>query len=314
MRNRWWMILAVIAFTLCALTSMSAMAAPLDQQTLDEPLLGIARIIYESLLGHHYFAAMAGALVLLTAILRRVGVRVTPWFGTDLGGTLLVFGNAVGGALLAAALGGGALSLTLLGSAVVVGGAAAGGYTAVKRLVITPLRRRSARWPAWLRYLFGAVAWIFGRAAREIPEDSGATLRSSIVTGVVFLAILHSGACASVRPAFRAGVDAALVCQRENLAGLAYEAFEVARRYLSTTIAGDGSVDTAAIRAAARMVRTDAGRCAFAAALAALAASTSGPTQMAGTLPSSYVLRRGLADIAREDWHVRLTLDGEALR
>jgi hypothetical protein len=61
-------------------------------------------------------------------------------------------------------------------------------------------------------------------------------------------------------------------------------------------------------------VRTDAGRCAFAAALAAVTEAMAQRRGALGVGPSpAYVLRRELEVITRYDWQRQLRLDGEAI-
>lgn len=127
----------------------------------------LARLIYDGVMSGQYFAAAAGALVLATAMLRRYGAQLLPWFASDAGGTVLTLTGSLGGALLTAAVGGAAVSWSLVWAALIVGFVAIGGYKTIKRLVIDPLRPRAANWPIWGRAAFSVVAWIFDR-----PETS----------------------------------------------------------------------------------------------------------------------------------------------
>lgn len=262
----------------------------------------LVSIILQGVLGGgSYFAAAAGALVLLTAILRRGGSQLLPWLGTDVGGTTLAFGGSVGGALLTAALAHVTPSWGLIWASIQVGATAVGGYVALKRLVIAPLRSRAASWPWPLRALYSMVAWIFDRQAPPPPA----------ATSVLLVLMVSLGGCATARHVTAVGVSTALDCQTATLTGLAGEAFELAKNFMISTIADDGTVDTGAIREAARAVRSDAGRCAFAAAMAAIAdvASQRRGALSIGPSPST-LLRETMASIGRFDWSRPVTLDG----
>ena len=304
--------LLLFAIAAIVLASMAwpafAHAADGTPPPADVPLLDLARLIYQGVTSGQlsYFGAAAGVLVLVTRVLRSYGAQLVPWFGGDAGGTVLVFGGSLGGALLTAALGGASPSLSLMWTSLLVGASAAGGYSAIKRLVITPLRPRVASWPAWARAVFAVVAWAFDRA-----EVKHARSPAPVVASLLVLMAISS--CATAKHAVAVGADTAIVCQTESLTGLAYEAYELSRVFVMHQITGAGDVDTAAIRAAARAVKSDAGRCAFA---AAMAAATDVLQARRGALgvgpPPSYVLRETLAVIARDDWQRLVILDGES--
>lgn len=164
-----------------------------------------------------------------------------------------------------------------------------------------------------------AVAAAGAAAMVQDPRNRPASRSSAApAVGAVLLVIAIAGCTAHQREVARAGAGAgantALVCQTESLSGLAYEANELARHYVVSLVSGTGEVDTAALRVAARQVRTDAGRCAFAAALAAVTEAMAQRRGVLGVGPEpSYVLRRELELIARDDWRRKLIIDGEPL-
>jgi hypothetical protein len=159
----------------------------------------------------------------------------------------------------------------------------------------------------------GAAALV--QDPRDRPPSAPASTRAATAPIVALvLGLLVTSSCATVRKAGAAGASTALVCQRAKPEGLALEAYELAQHYVVSLIAGSGEVDTEALRIAARQVRTDAGRCAFAAALAAVSEAMSQRRGALGVGPSpAYVLRRELEAIAREDWQRPLHLDGEVV-
>lgn len=162
-----------------------------------------------------------------------------------------------------------------------------------------------------------AVAAAGAAAMVQDPRNRPASRSSAApAVGAVLLVIAIAGCTAHQREVARAGAgagsDTALRCQSDSLTGLAMEAYEMARHYLVSTISGAGEVDTSAIRIAARQVRTDEGRCAFAAALSAITEMMAQRKGALGVGPSpSYVLRRTLEDVVRDDWQRPVEIDGE---
>lgn len=304
-------LLALAAITLAAM-AWPALAAAATGATspADAPLLELARLIYAGVTSGQlsYWGAAAGALVLVTRVLRQYGAHLVPWLGGDAGGTVLVFGASLGGALLTAALGGASPSLALAATAFLVGATSAGGYATVRRLVIHPLSSRAATWPAPLRALYWLATWAFDR-----PEPGSPSSRA-VTAPVALVLLLALSSCTGaqrsvVRHAGATGVDAGLVCQASSLTGLAGEAYQLARSYLWSRISGDGEVDIEAIRAAAREVKSDAGRCAFAAAMASLADLLSQRRGALAVSPSpAQQLQRAFAEIQQFEWQVRVTI------
>lgn len=92
---------------------------------------------------------------------------------------------------------------------------------------------------------------------------------------LVLLAITIGGtapACATVRERATVGVGAMLDCQDDNLRAGVDELLPLATQAVLAAVSGDGRhVDTAPIRAAARALKSDLGRCALASAIAILA-------------------------------------------
>lgn len=305
-------LLASMAWPVLAGADALVPTVPPDEQ----PLLELARIVYEGVTTgglSGWLVAVTGALVITTRVLRGYGAQLVPWLATGVGGAALVFVGSLGGAMLTAVLGGAAPSWSIVWYAAGIAFFAAGGYTTIKHAVIEPLRPRAASWPTFARLLFRLVSWIADR-----PQTPSSRASTAPIVGVMLLVIAGAvvGCTAHQREVARAGAgagaDTALRCQSDSLAGLALEAYELARHYLVSTISGAGEVDTTAIRIAARQVRTDAGRCAFAAALAAVTEAMSQRKGALGVGPSpAYVLRRTLGEVARDDWQRVVEIDGE---
>lgn len=153
-------------------------------------------------------------------------------------------------------------------------------------------------------------------AAAMVQDPSNRTRSTSAATTTLGAALVIGllVSCATVRKAGSAGVSTALVCQTQSLRGLALEAYESARIAIVNTIASNGSVDTKKLRDEARAALDDAKRCAFAGALAAVAEIMAQRRGVLGVGPEpSYVLRRELELIARDDWRRKLIIDGEPL-
>lgn len=168
------------------------------------------------------------------------------------------------------------------------------------------------------------LAWLIGAVTSgvllylrpEAPPPAAPSTRAVtspilfvLAAGLLLLTSCTGTQRSAVRHAGAAGVDAGLVCQQSSLTGLAGETYELARGYLWSRISGDGEVDTEAIRAAAREVRSDAGRCAFAAAMASL---TDLLAQRRGALavgPSpAQQMRQAFAEVQQFEWRVHVTV------
>lgn len=148
-------ILMLVLAMLAAFTATAAAAsaaAPSDGTWLDA-----LRPVFDAIVGGHYLAAAALALVAATAMLSRYGSKRLPFLGTGAGKAMLVLVGSFGGAVGSAALGGATLSLGLLWTAVKVAVAAAGGYSLLKELLgIIP-------WPSWMRPIVDFVRAMFNR-------------------------------------------------------------------------------------------------------------------------------------------------------
>jgi hypothetical protein len=147
--------LLVAAFSFLVAFTGTAVAA--DVSTDGAPLLDLAKPVLDAVMGGHWLAGAALALVLAVSLIRRYGAKRFPVLTTDAGGTALTFLTSLGGAVGTAALAGSAPSLALLWTALGVAAVASGGYTALKRLAAPALRWLEAKAPAWARPFVGPV-------------------------------------------------------------------------------------------------------------------------------------------------------------
>lgn len=149
--------LGVFAFVFLGFSSTAVAQAVASDQALQQQ---ISEVLRELVAGHYAYAA-ALLLVLSVALVRRYATDRVAWLRTDQGGAALVLLGAFGGAIVAAASGTRDVTWALAQDAAIVAFAASGGYSLIKRLVITPYVAPLAQRPdAW-----GAVAklivWIF---------------------------------------------------------------------------------------------------------------------------------------------------------
>jgi hypothetical protein len=108
-------------------------------------------------------------------------------------------------------------------------------------------------------------------------------LRSALLllagaAGAALLVVACNPGCTPVRQRTAVATTAFIDCQAPNVAGVLAELVPLAKQAALVAISGDGSVDTAKLRAAASPLRSDLGRCALAAAIAALAESVAPPS------------------------------------
>lgn len=107
------------------------------------------------------------------------------------------------------------------------------------------------------------------------PRDPRGIATPALLFSVAFvglMAVAAGAGCSSVRARGAAAAGAFIDCQAEHLQATLAELVPLARPAVSLAIRGDGSVDTTQLRAAAAPLRSDLARCAFAGAIAALAA------------------------------------------
>lgn len=96
----------------------------------------LLHVLREAVAGHYAYAA-ALTLVVLVALARKQAAR-WEWLGSDQGGALLVLLGAFGGAVVAAASGTREVTWMLARDAAIVAFSASGGYSLLKRLLVTP--------------------------------------------------------------------------------------------------------------------------------------------------------------------------------
>lgn len=149
------------------------------------------RLLYAAAKSGHYAYATALALVLVVALVRRYAAPRVAWLASDAGGAALALFGSFGAALAAALASGDGLSWRLVWAAIGVAVTAAGGYSLVKRLIVTPiLVPLSKRAPAWMQPLIALALFAF-----ESKADAAARKQAA------------GDAAVAAKPA--AGVDAA---------------------------------------------------------------------------------------------------------
>lgn len=171
-----------LALSLClimlfafATTAFAAGAVAPD----DGSLLDLARPVYDAIMGGHYIAAAAFALVLAVALVRRYAPdksKVQTFVHSDAGAAVTTLLMAFGGAMATATLGGAAWHWAMLWTSATVAFAAAGSYAIIKKLVIEPLQASAwyAKAPAWLKAALQVVFWLFDKPdAVKAAEAAG---------------------------------------------------------------------------------------------------------------------------------------------
>jgi hypothetical protein len=132
----------------------------------------LLRPVYDAIIAGDYAFAIASAIVLLAAVLRRWGSKVLPWFGTQPGGVAILMIGSFGASLSTALAAGEPISWDLVYGAFKTAAVAGSLYSWLKRLVIDPLRPwMETKAPAPLRYVYLAVAWVFDRVVPPVPQD-----------------------------------------------------------------------------------------------------------------------------------------------
>ena len=130
-------------------------------------------------------------------------------------------------------------------------------------------------------------------------------------TAITVAGLLAAG-CATARQAGTAGAAVGLDCAAPAIQSAAREAGVLARAFVLSAISGSGEVDSDALRAAARELKSEALRCSFLAALAAVSSaleSASAPPAVAaapliGQLPAGSVLRALALDLPSSEWGI----------
>lgn len=151
-----------------------------------EALIDLAKPVLSAILSGQYAYAAALALVLAVAAARRYGGARFPFLRSDAGGASLALVGGIGGALVNSLAAGGGVSLALLWSALLVAVGAAGGYSLIKRLIVTPiLEPLAARAPAPIRAVLGVILWAFrSNAAADATAAGNAAVVASPSSGV----------------------------------------------------------------------------------------------------------------------------------
>lgn len=159
---------------------------------------------------------------------------------------------------------------------------------------------------------FGVVA-AGGALALRDPRDktkadgkSARSLVPPLSAALLVVALLMTTSCATVRHSGAAGAEAGLDCSAPALRATVDEAALLAKAFVLSKISGTGEVDSEALRAAARSLKSEAMRCGLVAAIAAVAAAME-PQPSAKLLmaqPAAVDLRALARDIATVEWGI----------
>lgn len=103
---------------------------------MDLDVLGLAKQIFDAVMGGHWALVAAAVLMLAVYLLRKFGAGKIPFLATDAGGALTVLATSELGALANALAAGQPLSWGLVWQALSVGFAAAGGWAILKKALL----------------------------------------------------------------------------------------------------------------------------------------------------------------------------------
>lgn len=137
-----------------------------------------------------------------------------------------------------------------------------------------------------------AVAGIAAAWLTSLGYTVGRTMlkRASVLLPVMIMgAVISQSACAEVRPRLAAGSKAFIDCENPALKATVDETYELAKDKLLSAIADDGTINDVNLKLALAKVKSNGLRCAFEAAIAALAKPEPGiAARSTGRLPASY--------------------------
>lgn len=169
-------ILTFIALVLLGFTA-TAFAAGEVLSPEDGSLLDLARPVFDAIMHGNWWLGAALAVVMLCAMSRRY--LPDAWGGRfirgDVGGVLLAFAMAFGGAMATVLTAGAAMSGAVAMTALKVALAAAGGYTAIHKLASSLVATAwfQGKAPAWLKSVVGMALSMLGSNAIAKAEAAG---------------------------------------------------------------------------------------------------------------------------------------------
>lgn len=150
-------------------------------------LIDLAKPVLDAIMGGQYVLAAALALILFVAVARKFGTKYFPFLESELGVALLLLVSSFGTALATALVAGSGFSAGLLWMALQVAIAAAGSWKLVK-IFLEYVRPWVEKGPAWLRYIFDMVVWIFekpgAKAIRKAEAAGKAAVSKKPGTGI----------------------------------------------------------------------------------------------------------------------------------
>lgn len=112
------------------------------------------------------------------------------------------------------------------------------------------------------------------------------------------VALVATYGCAEVKPRTAAAIGAFIDCQAPNVLPMLPDAIALAKAAVMRWISGSGNVDAAGLKADAAPLKTDLGKCAWDAAIAALA--TPAPKPLPGAPASAALAIDG--PVLRDAW------------
>ena len=144
-------ITSLLLFIVCFVLSACAVAM-VDPQPSE-----VLRFVIEAFSSGKYYYAAALILVALVGAAKYYGASRIKWLATEQGGALLVLLGSFASVLSATLADGSTPSLSSIYQALIIAVTASGGYTIVKRLIVTPyLVPLAAKYPS-----LALILWIF---------------------------------------------------------------------------------------------------------------------------------------------------------
>lgn len=280
-----------------------------------DAIASLVRMIARGILDGDYLVASAVTLSLLTTLAR------LSWQLGGLGGAVMLGVHAFAGSLAATLVAGQPASWAVVETALRLGAVAAGGYSLLQPIARWLRPHVERRVPQPLRAVLLTLLRLVDAAP---PAPSSTRAPTAPIAVALVIALLATAGCSTVRRAGAAGVDVGLDCTSEELRATIDEAGALARAYVLSTISGTGQVDAGELRATARALKTEALRCSFLAAIAAIAAGAEsgqgeGPRPLLGlprpVPPDPQLLRDLAADVAVTEWGIQgaVLLESERL-
>jgi hypothetical protein len=265
----------------------------------------LVRLIARGVLDGQYLASAAVTLSLVTTLAR------LSWQLGGVGARVMLGVHAFAGSLAAALVSGAAPSWDVARTAITIGLTAAGGYSLLQPLARWLRPRVEVRVPQPLRAVLLAILRLVDTSPAPSPPASTRAATAPISGVALVFGLLLTSSCATARRAGATATRVMLDCTAPAVTRVVDEAGGLAKAAVLAAISGDGQPDRRALRDAAAGLRDEGLRCAFAAAVAALATpvpSSSDAPQALGLEVDGRALRAAGREIAALDWGVSSVL------